>query len=275
MNIVDKARAIESRIARALSQVAESAVGGDGSRQPLELVHAIVEAVERQIQSGGRGARLFPFDSIDVAVLAPSRDARAQVQAVFAAAPSLRDRIVAKLHSAGCDVADLDVNVTYTGRSGRQWIHPQFHVTFERIRAADAAPANVAPMHVEVTVLRGTTEPPSYATAAVRIDLGRGIEVRDDRNRLLRTNHVAFTEGATAENQTVSRKHAHIAFDPQSGTHRLHDDGSVHGTGIVRGGRTIPVPPGARGVRLRSGDEIVLGEARVRVRIGTEPRNLL
>jgi hypothetical protein len=48
----------------------------------------------------------------------------------------------------------------------------------------------------------------------------------------------------------------------------LHDDGSEHGTGIVREGRTVPVPRGARGVRLFSGDEIVLGEARVRVRFG-------
>jgi hypothetical protein len=48
-----------------------------------------------------------------------------------------------------------------------------------------------------------------------------------------------------------------------SGEHRLHDDRSAHGTGIIRGDRTIPVPPGSRGVRLRSGDEIVIGEARL------------
>jgi pSer/pThr/pTyr-binding forkhead associated (FHA) protein len=102
--------------------------------------------------------------------------------------------------------------------------------------------------------------------ALSRIDLGRGLEVRDTRHRLLRTNHVAFVEGSAAVNQTVSRRHAHIAEDP-SGDHRLHDDRSEHGTGIVRGGRTIPVPPGSRGVRLCSGDEIALGEARVRIRI--------
>ena len=35
------------------------------------------------------------------------------------------------------------------------------------------------------------------------------------------------------------------------------------------GGR-LAVPRGARGVRLESGDEIVLGEARVRVKFGQE-----
>jgi hypothetical protein len=76
-----------------------------------------------------------------------------------------------------------------------------------------------------------------------------------------------FTEGAPGENQTVSRRHAHIACDASSGDHRLYDDGSAYGSEIVRDGRTIPVPPGSRGVRVRSGDEIVLGEARVRIRI--------
>ena len=78
--------------------------------------------------------------------------------------------------------------------------------------------------------------------------------------------HVVFVEGSAAVNQTVSRRHAHIAVEP-SGVCRLHDDRSEHGTGIIRGGRTIPVPAGSRGVRLRSGDEIALGEARVRIRI--------
>jgi predicted component of type VI protein secretion system len=34
---------------------------------------------------------------------------------------------------------------------------------------------------------------------------------------------------------------------------------------VSRRGRTIPVPPGSRGVRLHSGDEITLGEARLKV----------
>ena len=64
-------------------------------------------------------------------------------------------------------------------------------------------------------------------------------------------------------NRTVSRRHAHIAW---SGTEfRVFDDRSAHGTRIVRGGKTIPVPAGARGVRLTSGDELLLGSARLRV----------
>jgi hypothetical protein len=122
-----------------------------------------------------------------------------------------------------------------------------------------------------VTVLNGIAERRTCSFAAMRIDLGRCTEVRDSRHRLIRTNHVAFVEGSGEVNQSVSRRHAHISHEPRSREFRLHDDGSEHGTGIVRTGRTFAVPRGSRGVRLHSGDEIVLGEARLRVRFGSTP----
>jgi FHA domain-containing protein len=272
MSIVDKARTLESRIARALNRAAEDAVGAS-PREPLEIAHAIVEAVERQIQSGSRGTRLFPFNRVAVTVLAPSRESRVRFEALFAAAPSLRERVVDRLRSAGCETPDLLVDVSYTGKAARSWEHPQFHVAFDRVAVETAAPAPVGgkPAGVEITVLRGTAERRTYALSLARIDFGRGADVRDSRQRLVRSNHVAFVEGSAGVNQTVSRCHAHIAIDPATGAHRVHDDRSAQGTGIVRGGRTIPVPPGSRGVRLRAGDEIVLGEARVRVRIEEPP----
>jgi hypothetical protein len=36
---------------------------------------------------------------------------------------------------------------------------------------------------------------------------------------------------------------------------------------VVRNGSTVAVPPGSLGVRLRTGDELVLGEARLRIRV--------
>ena len=111
MSILDKARMLESRISRALTQAATEAVGSN-EREPLEVAHAIVDAIEREVQSGGRGARLFPFNSLAISVLAPASDARARLAACFAAAPSLRERVVDRLRSAGCDVADLRFEVT-------------------------------------------------------------------------------------------------------------------------------------------------------------------
>jgi len=92
---------------------------------------------------------------------------------------------------------------------------------------------------IDLIVVRGTAERKTYSFAARRIDLGRCAEVRDTRNRLIRTNHVAFVEGSGEVNQSVSRRHAHLAYEPASGGYRLRDDGSVHGTSVVRNGSTF------------------------------------
>jgi hypothetical protein len=108
------------------------------------------------------------------------------------------------------------------------------------------------PPRVELTVLNGTAERRTYALAAsTRIDLGRCAHVRDSRHRLIRTNHVAFLEGSGDVNQSVSRRHAHISYEPVARCFRLHDDGSEHGTGVVRRGRSSRFPA-ARGASASS-----------------------
>ena len=95
--------------------------------------------------------------------------------------------------------------------------------------------------------------------------------MRDSRNHLIRTNHVVFKDGAGEVNDTVSRRHAHIDYSEATGDFRIVDDRSAHGTSIVRNGTPIPVHVSSRGVRLQTDDEIVLGEARLRVRLaGTD-----
>jgi hypothetical protein len=274
MDFLRKARDLEARLAGRLDRT----VGGlvrSGAREPLEVVHAIVEAVQEEIQSSGRGRRVFPFNAIAVTILAPSRDARARFEAVFADGVSLRDRILARLGSAACHVDDLDLTVTYENRPRKGWRSTEFHVEFARVPRPDRQipDADSPPPRIEVTVLHGTAERRTYALpASLRIDLGRCADVRDSRHRLIRTNRVAFLERSGDVNQSVSRRHAHISYEPVARCFRLHDDGSAHGTGVVRHGRTLAVPRGARGVRLESGDEIVLGEARVRVRFPLEAK---
>ena len=266
MDMWGKARRLESNIAGRFDRAAKE-FARSGDREPLEMVHAILEMIEQQIQPGGRGTRVFPFTTIELSLLARSREARARLEAVFAGDLPLRTRVMERLRSAGCSTSEIEVAITYVARAQKGWRTPEFDVTFGRVTQPDVnRPArSLQPDCIEVTVLKGVTEQPVYAIAATRVHFGRGSEVRDSRNRLIRTNHVAFTEGAGDVNQSVSRQHAHLTYEPGSGHFRLHDDGSGHGTGIVRDGGTVPVPRGARGVRLRSGDEIVLGEARVRV----------
>lgn len=271
MDILGKARRLETTIARRLDTAAQEFIGS-GARAPLEIVHAIVEAVEHEIQPSGRGRRAFPFNRIALSVLAPSREARARFEAVVEGQPALRERIVERLRLAGCDVVELVVDVAYVARAHRSWRNPEFHMDFTREARKDAVEVRRDPKaaRIDLTVVHGVADHRSYSFGVQRIDLGRGVEVRDHRNRLIRTNHVAFAEGSGDVNQSVSRQHAHIAYARASGDYRLHDDGSVHGTSIVRNGRTVAVPTGSRGVRLHSGDEVVLGEARVRIKFDEE-----
>lgn len=273
MDLLRKARDLEAKLAGTLDRT----VGGlvqSGAREPLEIVHEIVEAAQREVQSSGRGRRVFPFNAVTVTILAPSRDVRARFEAVLADGFGLRERIVARLGSAGCSIdgVGLDVTVNYDSRPRRSWRHQEFDIEFDRAeRRERPAGASAALPRVELTVLNGTADRRTYTlTASSRIDIGRCAEVRDSRHRLIRTNHIAFLERSGDVNQSVSRRHAHVSYDPVSRRFRLHDDGSEHGTSIVRQGRSLQVPRGSRGVRLQSGDEIVLGDARVRVKFGGE-----
>jgi hypothetical protein len=232
-------------------------------------MHAVVERVEEQVQPSGRGTRVFPFTRLAVSVVAPSADARARFDAVFEAVPTLRDRIAERLAAAGCYDVRPDITVDYVARAHKNWPQPDFDIRFTRV-TAPAAPmvaSTANGVRIELAVARGAADRRTYAFGVSRIDIGRCREVRDARQRLIRTNDVAFAEGAAAINQTVSRQHAHIVYDETTAGFRLRDDGSAHGTAVIRAGRTLTVPRGARGVRLRTGDEIVLGEARLRVRL--------
>lgn len=270
MDILGKARKLESQIARRLDGAVQNLVGGQSPRQPIEIIHAIVTAAEQQIQPAGRGRRVFPFNRMEIHVATASRTDRARFAALADGPPALRDRIVERLQASGCDVRRLDIEITYTPKMKPAWSDPNFHIEFERIDAAPPAPLPAAaPTRLDLTIVAGTGERRSYSFSGGRIDIGRRADVRDQKERLVRMNNVVFKEGEGEPNQSVSRKHAHIAYDAAAGEYRLHDDRSAHGTALVRGGQTVPVPAGSRGVRLRDGDEILLGQARLRVKLAT------
>jgi len=263
MDILAKARQIESKLARTVDRAAQQ-WSKSGPRGPLEVLHGILETVDERIEPAGRGTHVFPFNKIKATIVAVSPDARARFSGVLDGPPSLQERIARKLRDANCEAPGLQVKVAFVSQADPAWMTPEFHVDFGRgpVHEPAAAPESAAVPEVTLTVVTGAADKPAYALTLDRINLGRCAEVRDNRNRLLRTNHVVFTDAAGPTNETVSRTHAHIDC-LTSGEFRLFDDRSSHGTSIVRNGKTIGVPAGSRGVRLQSGDEVVLGEARV------------
>lgn len=271
MDIADKARKLERRISRTVDAAVEEFMGRSVTT-PIEIVHAVLDRAEAEIQEIGRGRRVFPFNCVRVQIMAGPRDkeARARFAAVADGPPSLSERLADRLRAAGCVVGTVETEIVYARRRGADWVHPDFHVEFDRVDVPPAVPAPaVADVshRIKLAVLKGSAEHRAYAFSAGRIDIGRRVEVIDQRQRLIRTNHVAFLEEGPDANRSVSRRHAHIAFSDEDRCYRIWDDRSAHGTSIVRGGRTIKVPAGARGTKLESGDEIALGHARLRVTI--------
>jgi hypothetical protein len=257
-----RAREFESRLTETVERASQR-LTQSVQREPLEVAHAVVDVVEKHAYVSGRGRRMFVANDVRVTVAAPTREAREQFAAVFDGAMSLRERVAERLEGLGCPVEDLVVSVSYAAQPRPGWLAPDFHVTFHR---NEPRPQRVTPavpvVAIELHVRHGAAEQEAYRLSQGRVDIGRCRDVRDARQRLLRANHVVFADAGDPVNQSVSRQHAHIAVEG-AGDVRLYDDGSVHGTSIVRSGHTIPVPSGTRGVRLRNGDAILLGDARL------------
>jgi hypothetical protein len=264
MKILDKAvkleRALINRFARRTDIV----------RHPLEVYHAILEEIEDATEAGPRGGRIFPYTAVTVTLAPPDAHWRATAEALFAEPPSFEERVRDRLREAGCaDSAGVTATLKLVDRAEDSWRAREYHLDLRRQVARRPAPRDVKraalPTEVQLAVIAGTAAKTRYSFTTAHINLGRLADVLDHQQRVTRQNHVAFTDDKDDISQSVSRTHAHITCDPVSHDARLHDDGSTHGTRIVRAGHTIHVPRGGRGVTLRDGDEMQLGQARLRV----------
>jgi hypothetical protein len=96
------------------------------------------------------------------------------------------------------------------------WTHAGFDVALARVALRPEPAANPS-LQLTLEVVHGTATQPTYMFPSLPVMLGRGVEVRDSRHQLLRVNHVAFTENGSDVNKSVSRRHARIEMDPQTG----------------------------------------------------------
>jgi hypothetical protein len=86
VDILGRARKLESRIARTVDRAAQQ-WARSGRREPLEVFHAIVEAVHDRVEPAGRGRHVFPFNRIKVSVAAATREDKARFAAILEGDP--------------------------------------------------------------------------------------------------------------------------------------------------------------------------------------------
>jgi FHA domain len=232
-------------------------------RELLEVHRAVLDDVATHVDTLPRGKQTFVYTQLDVRILLPDPGLRRSYELVFVEADALSRDIRQRLEDQRVELpVHLSVQVELVPELPPDVAARGFDVHYG---SAPAQQRSEEVTEVRFTILAGAAQQQELLLKKKRINLGRLAEVIDADQRLTRQNDVAFREDAPAPNQSVSRAHAHIEFDSEKAVFRIYDDRSAHGTTVVRDGNVIPVPPGpSKGVALRDGDEIVLGQARLR-----------
>jgi FHA domain len=253
---------IEKTIERGFRRWTERMFGAADSSQLLLVHRAILEEIETKIQTVARGKRVFPYSRLVVTLASADAGRQAMYQTAFGEEGRLEKDIRDALEGARCELprgfqVEVKAAEVQTAEAGERAFEIRY--SSESARLPDPGPAPMA----RLTIVKGKAEAGEYTLDKARTNLGRLAELTDSEQRIVRRNDVVFEEDGDEANATVSRRHANIRL--ADGDYRICDEGSEFGTRVFRDGRTIEVPAGnRRGEKLRSGDEIYLGRARLR-----------
>ncbi len=261
---------LERRIDETLRGMLRSS-SSDQKRELLEIHRALLDDVTAHVDTLRRGKQVFSYTQLKIRILLPDPALQRSYELVFVEGDALARDIRLRLEDQRVELpAHLAVQVELVPELPPEVAARGFDVHYGSIPAPERS-GEV--MEVRLTVLAGSAEQQQLCLKKKRINLGRLVEVIDADGRLTRKNDVAFRDDGHAPNPSVSRAHAHIEFDRESAVFRLFDDRSAHGSTVIRDGSVIPVPQGtSKGIALKHGDEIVLGQASLRFEEGgSEP----
>jgi hypothetical protein len=232
--------------------------GTAGGAHPAELAEvrrAILREIAARIESKGRGEYFFRYTMVGVELFVPDAERRDAFDVAFGGG-ALEQDVREMLAERGCaDEPVVSVTVSENAESSagdRPW-----HIQWSRESGVAKVRAARPPAYLKV--LQGIAAEPKVTIERDRVHLGRIKDVVDSKTGLVRRNDVAFDASET----TVARRHASIQYDAISGRFRVLSDPSNQApTTVFRNGAAIRCDS-TRGVELRSGDEIHLGNARV------------
>jgi len=247
---------IDRWIGKTLEKLSVQLAGGPQPKEALEIRREILSEVRDKIEPRGQGEYVFPYQQLFVHIHAADNAQREAFEASFLDDGGLETQVKELLLEAGCK-GEVSLTVDVTQSEGEPYV-------IEYKRAQKVAPVAAAPKRPAawIHVLKGNTEKTEYYFSKNTVYLGRLKEVASKDGSVKRRNDIAFDDAES----TVSREHAHIEFE--AGKFRLFHDSGQRPTRLFREGRAVPVPAIGRGAQLRSGDEIHLGEARLKFEVG-------
>ena len=235
-----------------------TATKGDEPPELAEIRLAILDRVrEKSYRSGGR--KVFPYDLVRVQL----RGVEQARYAVFAGQffrQYLEQEVATALREAGCRYPD-NLRVEVEPVVGL----PLPGVAWLAVEVSSQDPAKLAA--AKLVVREGTANLVEIRLDKARTNIGRVVDSYRSAG-LFRRNDLAFA-AETEVNATVSREHAHIAYERSTGEYRLFNDrwyergprAGECGLWIVRDGMSQEVHRNSRGAKLEPGDEIHFGSA--------------
>ena len=241
---------------------------GDEPPEIAEIRLAILDQVrEKSYRLGGK--KVFPFNVVHIH-LRGIEDSRASTFTGKFFRTYFEQELRGSLDRSECRYPeDLRVDV-HVARElpapGEQWVRVEVD--------SQDRPAAAARRTAKLIVVAGEANAPEIGLSKARTNIGRTVDVYRSEG-LIRRNDLAFMED-TEINRTVSREHAHIAYDKAAGEYRLFNDrwykrdqgGPADcGLRIVRDGLSQEVHRTARGTKLEHGDEIHFGKAMARFQV--------
>lgn len=240
-------------IGKSLERLSATLSGGSQPKEALEIRREILSEIRDKIEPRGEGVYLFPYQQLFVHINAADAPQLETFQAAFLDDGGLEQQVKELLAEAGCK-GDVALTVDVKESEGEPYV-----IEYKRVPKQEAAAAvEVKRPAASIHVLKGATEKTEYEFSKNILYLGRLKEVSSRDGSVRRRNDVAFDDSES----TISREHAHIEYE--GGKFRLYHDSGERPTRLFRDGRAVPVPGIGRGAQLRSGDEIHLGEARLR-----------
>lgn len=233
-------------------------------REAIELYRDALDQIAGRAVPGTRGDRVFPFDRISIELRAEDADRKAALETIFEPGQLLEDVKATFAEERTAPPVGLAVSVRFPEGATAE-LRLVCEKSEQPVAAEGAAPVAARRTAVTLVTVWGVASDEVFRLDRSHLSIGRENEVPDAQGRTVRRNELFFPEDAHEANASVSRSHAHLSFDEGTGEWRIYDDGSSLGTDLYRDGRRIVVPAhSARGVMVRPGDEIHLGQVRVR-----------
>jgi hypothetical protein len=252
---------LERKLQAGIGGLAKTVAGAPKEKSLIEICKDVEEDLRSKILAQGRGVRTFPFNRIDLLVFVKDEEQRAAYESVFTGEGGFAERIVAMLAEEGARPRELHTEILVSVDGEQARLDRPYHLRCSRSTVVKPV-VDASRKTARLTVLRGQALTPEVLTRADRVNIGRLVEVSATNGSVIRINDLAFDENET----TVAREHAFLRWDAAAGAYLLFDALSgTRGTRLFRSGESYTLPKGAsKGAQLRHGDEIHLGQARIR-----------